>query len=87
MLLGLTMGSGMGVTLRRNLCSSSSARQTNHFLYGSCMRPHPEKEYKGGEDAMYASDNILAVMDGVGGWAEHGVDPAKYSKRLAKYIE
>lgn len=89
MLLGLTMGSSVqGLSLRRNLCSSSSSsRPANHFLYGSCMRPHPEKEYKGGEDAMYAHDNVLAVMDGVGGWAEHGVDPAKYSKKLAKFVE
>lgn len=36
---------------------------------------------------MYADNQILAVMDGVGGWAEHGVDPAKYSKQLAKYVE
>ena len=25
---------------------------------------------------------FLAVADGVGGWAEHGVDPGKYSKEL-----
>ncbi len=26
--------------------------------------------------------SILAVADGVGGWADHGVDPALYSKEL-----
>jgi protein phosphatase PTC7 len=30
---------------------------------------------------------VLLVADGVGGWAESGVDPALYSKRLAKIIE
>jgi protein phosphatase PTC7 len=33
------------------------------------MIPHPDKVSKGGEDALYANDNILAVADGVGGWA------------------
>lgn len=28
--------------------------------------------------------SILAVADGVGGWADHGVDPALYSKELCK---
>lgn len=58
------------------------------------MIPHPEKAYKGGEDAFYADNTylyvfiytyiyrFLAVADGVGGWASHGVDPAKYSKEL-----
>lgn len=56
------------------------------FLYGSHMIPHPEKAYKGGEDAMYVSDNLLVVADGVGGWADQGVDPGLYSKRLCEII-
>ena len=27
------------------------------------------------------------VADGVGGWADSGVDPALYSKKLAKLVE
>lgn len=46
------------------------------------MIPHPEKVSKGGEDACYANENLLAVADGVGGWAEVGVDPAIYSRKL-----
>lgn len=30
---------------------------------------------------------MLCVADGVGGWAEHGVDPGLYSKELVKNIE
>ena len=30
--------------------------------------------------------NILSVADGVGGWAEQGVDPAIYSKALCENI-
>lgn len=50
------------------------------------MIPHPAKAHKGGEDAIFVSDNLLVVADGVGGWADHGVDPGKYSKKLCKII-
>jgi protein phosphatase PTC7 len=33
------------------------------------------------------TDNLLAVADGVGGWAESGIDPANFSKRLCVLIE
>lgn len=46
------------------------------------MIPHPKKAYKGGEDAYYADKGLLAVADGVGGWAESGIDPGLYSKEL-----
>mmetsp|Transcript_14143 Transcript_14143/g.10197 ORF Transcript_14143/g.10197 Transcript_14143/m.10197 type:complete len:105 (+) Transcript_14143:212-526(+) len=29
---------------------------------------------------------MLAVADGVGGWAESGIDPAQYSRRLCKNL-
>lgn len=58
------------------------------FNYGSAVIPHPDKKAKGGEDAFYANESILAVADGVGGWAEHGVDPAVYSRKLCeKYFK
>lgn len=50
------------------------------------MIPHPEKAYKGGEDALYTSENVLVVADGVGGWADQGVDPGLYSKKLCSII-
>lgn len=56
------------------------------FLHGAHMIPHPEKAYKGGEDAMFASENVLVVADGVGGWADQGVDPGLYSKKLCEII-
>lgn len=52
------------------------------FDYGSYMIPHPDKKAKGGEDACYANEQVLAVADGVGGWADVGVDPAIYSRQL-----
>jgi protein phosphatase PTC7 len=32
-------------------------------------------------------DDLLVVADGVGGWAEVGIDPGLFSKALVKYIE
>jgi len=58
----------------------------NHFTYSYCNIPHPEKVYKGGEDAYYASNSLLSVADGVGGWNKKGVDPGIFSKKLMKNI-
>lgn len=46
------------------------------------MIPHPDKAYKGGEDAFFFNETLLAVADGVGGWSSMGVDPGLYSKQL-----
>lgn len=51
------------------------------------MEPHAEKKYKGGEDALSMTRNLLAVADGVGGWANSGIDPARYSRKLCDLIE
>eukprot|EP00887_Chlorella_sp_A99_P000020 scaffold16.g20.t1 len=53
---------------------------------GACMIPHPDKMDKGGEDAFFVSAKgcCLGVADGVGGWAEIGVDPGLYSKELMR---
>jgi hypothetical protein len=50
----------------------------------AAMIPHPAKEAKGGEDAWFvcASGRCAGVADGVGGWAEVGVDPGLYSREL-----
>jgi protein phosphatase PTC7 len=50
------------------------------------MIPHPDKVAKGGEDAYYTHPKIIAVADGVGGWASYGVDPGKYSKQYCKNV-
>ena len=65
---------------------STQKKPSYKFVYGSHMIPHPAKAHKGGEDAMFASDNVLVVADGVGGWADHGVDPGLYSKKLCSII-
>ena len=30
---------------------------------------------------------MVAIADGVGGWAESGIDPANYSRRLCAMID
>ncbi|KAL4465024.1 hypothetical protein ABPG72_010468 [Tetrahymena utriculariae] len=64
-----------------------SSQKINQFLSASYMIPHPEKAFKGGEDACFCNNQMLCVADGVGGWAQYGVDPGLYSKELVKHIE
>lgn len=71
--------------LRRHF-SSTPKLYRYYFNHAHYIVPHPEKAHKGGEDAVYTSDNVLLVADGVGGWAESGVDPALYSKKLAAIV-
>jgi protein phosphatase PTC7 len=49
---------------------------------GASMLPHPDKAHRGGEDAFFISEPPLAVgvADGVGGWAEIGVDAGAYAR-------
>jgi len=53
---------------------------------GAVLVPHPDKADKGGEDACFVlrDHGAFGVMDGVGGWADEGVDPAAYSSMLAE---
>ncbi|VVA93410.1 unnamed protein product [Arabis nemorensis] len=54
------------------------------LVSGSCYLPHPDKEETGGEDAHFicAEEQALGVADGVGGWAELGIDAGFYSREL-----
>ena len=48
--------------------------------------PHPDKEETGGEDAHFIWDEqAIGVADGVGGWANHGVDAGQYSRALMSH--
>lgn len=51
---------------------------------GSCYLPHPDKEETGGEDAHFicSDKQAIGVADGVGGWADFGVDAGKYAREL-----
>lgn len=73
--------------LAQALLSTAKPLHQFKFKYGASLLPHPEKAYKGGEDALFASDHVLLVADGVGGWADSGIDPGLYSKKLVSLAE
>lgn len=54
------------------------------LLSGACYFPHPEKEVTGGEDAYFIcpEKQVFGVADGVGGWADMGVDSGEYARQL-----
>lgn len=62
----------------------SGSQKGLKLVTGSALLPHPAKASKGGEDALFVSEDggALGVADGVGGWGEVGVDPGLYSKQL-----
>ncbi|XP_050210693.1 probable protein phosphatase 2C 55 [Mercurialis annua] len=61
-----------------------SAGKKLKLISGSCYLPHPDKEETGGEDAHFicTDEQAVGVADGVGGWADLGVDSGKYSREL-----
>ncbi|KAH0450404.1 hypothetical protein IEQ34_021096 [Dendrobium chrysotoxum] len=50
------------------------------LLSGSCYLPHPDKKQL--EEKMHISYQVIGVADGVGGWADLGVDAGQYAKEL-----
>lgn len=56
---------------------------------GAAMIPHPAKADRGGEDAYFVceSGRCMGVADGVGGWAEIGIDPGLYSRELMNHAK
>ncbi|KAK8716736.1 hypothetical protein V6N13_044038 [Hibiscus sabdariffa] len=58
--------------------------KTLMLVSGSCYLPHPAKVEKGGEDAHFicADEQAIGVADGVGGWAEVGVDAGEFAREL-----
>lgn len=63
--------------------SSDDSSTTGTLIAAARSIPHPEKSHKGGEDAHFLTGTSVGVFDGVGGWAEHGIDPAEYSRALS----
>ncbi|XP_058081882.1 probable protein phosphatase 2C 55 isoform X2 [Magnolia sinica] len=54
---------------------------------GSCYLPHPDKEETGGEDAHFIciDEQAIGVADGVGGWADLGIDSGQYARELMSH--
>ena len=61
--------------------------RTLKLISGSCYLPHPDKEETGGEDAHFICEDeqAIGVADGVGGWADVGVDSGQFSRELMSY--
>ncbi|KAL6012365.1 hypothetical protein ACLOJK_002852 [Asimina triloba] len=57
------------------------------LLSGSCYLPHPDKEETGGEDAHFIciDEQAIGVADGVGGWADLGIDAGQYARELMSH--
>ncbi|KAF9591916.1 hypothetical protein IFM89_010274 [Coptis chinensis] len=63
----------------------SPAQLEVSLCVGSHLIPHPRKVEKGGEDAFFVSSyngGVVAIADGVSGWAEQNIDPALFSREL-----
>lgn len=56
------------------------------FVHKTIIIPHDSKKFRGGEDAASTIDTMLVVSDGVGGWANKGVNPGLYSQKLTETI-
>jgi protein phosphatase PTC7 len=56
---------------------------------GAAVIPHPDKAATGGEDAYFVCEQGLwaGVADGVGGWAEMGVDAGLYARQLMQFSQ
>lgn len=61
--------------------------RTLKLLSGSCYLPHPDKEETGGEDAHFICEDAQAigVADGVGGWADVGVNAGLFARELMSH--
>lgn len=70
-------------------CRKASAGKSLKLISGSCCLPHPDKEETGGEDAHFicVDEQAIGVADGVGGWADLGVDAGLYSRELMSNSE
>lgn len=54
-------------------------------IRAACAIPHPQKAYRGGEDAFFSHRYGIGVADGVGGYARENIDPAIYTRNVMRY--
>ncbi|KAL5580637.1 hypothetical protein UlMin_013079 [Ulmus minor] len=81
---------GIGTSKKRSFLfcvpsELSPVRSEVSFCVGTHLIPHPNKVDTGGEDAFFVSSlhpGVIAVADGVSGWAEQNVDPSLFPQEL-----
>lgn len=66
---------------------STSLTKRFSFDAVASVLPHPKKAAKGGEDSYFLHRFAVGVADGVGGWADVGVDPAHFARALTRGAE
>ena len=52
------------------------------FQSKTVIIPHDDKMHRGGEDSADVNDFVIALADGVGGWASKGINPGFFSMEL-----
>jgi protein phosphatase PTC7 len=64
----------------------NDVRRTATLTIAPWQIPHDTKKDKGGEDTYFisADGSVIGIFDGVGGWADAGVDPRDYSYVLSE---
>lgn len=74
-------------TTRNMLTRASSTNRLAFARSAAWCIPAPGKKSKTGEDGFYITRNglSLGVADGVGGWAEQGVDPSIFTRKFMRF--
>ena len=75
-----------GTAIMGGLLSLASALPDAFFQSKTVIIPKDQSIKKGGEDSADSSDGMLVVADGVGGWADVGVDSGKFSREVTKTV-
>lgn len=81
---GLSSDNTKGMEQTVNTVDSAEGKIPLKLNSGSFYLPHPAKEKTGGEDAHFICGpaQAIGVADGVGGWADLGIDAGEYAREL-----
>jgi len=83
------LGAGLSEALSCTIAPGLLHEKQRKNRFESAMKsiPHPEKAFKGGEDAAFINEKLLCVCDGVGGWNKKGIDPALFTRELVENLQ
>ena len=76
----------MAVLAEVGAANETAYNPGSFFQSKTVIIPHDDKRHRGGEDSASSNDHVLAVADGVGGWANKGVNPGLFSTELTNAI-